>query len=50
MEKQGIYDEKKRELVLKEVGGVVCIVGEAKIVGVRVWIMTSCQVVLSRGH
>ena len=27
-------------LVLKEVGGVVCIVGEAQVVRVRVWAMT----------
>ena len=30
-----------RELVLKEVGRVVCIVGEAQVVRVRVWIMTN---------
>ena len=35
----------RKESVLKEVGGVVHIIGEAKIVGVRVWIMT-CGVVV----
>ena len=35
-----MYKGSKRESVLKEVGGVVRIVGEAKIVGVRVWAMT----------
>ena len=30
----------KKELVLKEIGGVVHVIGEAEIVMVRVWIMT----------
>ena len=41
-----MYKGNKRESVLKEVGGVVCIIGEAKVVGVRVWAMT---VILERG-
>ena len=35
-----MYKGNKRESVLKEIGGVVCIVGEAKVVRVRVWAMT----------
>ena len=38
-----MYKGNKRELVLlvlKEIGGVVCIIGEAKVVRVRVWAMT----------
>ena len=35
-----MYKGNKRELVLKEIGGVVHIIGEAKVVGVRVWAMT----------
>ena len=35
-----MYKGNKRESVLKEVWWVVCIIREAKVVGVRVWIMT----------
>ena len=38
--KQWMYKGNKRESVLKEVWWVVRIVREAKVVGVRVWIMT----------
>ena len=36
-----MYKGNKRELVFKEVWWVVCIIREAKVVGVRVWIMTA---------
>ena len=39
--KQWMYKGNKRESVLKEVWWVARIVREAKVVGVRVWIMTS---------
>ena len=35
-----MYKGNKRESVFKEVWWVVCIIREAKVVGVRVWIMT----------
>ena len=38
-----MYKGNKRESVLKEVWWVVRIVREAKVVGVRVWIMTLMQ-------
>ena len=40
-EKQRMYKENNRKLFFKEIRRVVCIVGETKIVGVRVWTMTS---------
>ena len=39
-EKQWMYKGNKRESVLEEVWWVVRIIREAKVVGVRVWIMT----------
>ena len=36
-----MYKGNKRESVLKEVWWVVRIIREAKVVGVRVWIMTT---------
>ena len=39
-EKQWMYKGKKRESVLEEVWWVVRIIREAKVVRVRVWIMT----------
>ena len=35
-----MYKENKRESVFKKIGGVVHVIGKAKMVGVRVWIMT----------
>ena len=39
-EKRWMYKGNKRESVLEEVWWVVRIIREAKVVGVRVWIMT----------
>ena len=41
-----MYREIIKGLVLKEVRGVVHIIGEAQVVGVRVWIMTQVQLTL----